>query len=163
MLRQRKTERERWGKKGLVGRALVDGKVMCWKEEWLWICQWSFPSLCPASFPSWRMWKKGGGGKSVQGIKDHSSLLSSSSTFSFLLCCFLYLLFLPFRQSSNILGKWSLSVGRACLVSGKSLNAPSSKMLRLHSGNELLVPVKYSVLQTILPCERELRVQVMCC
>lgn len=71
-------------------------------------------------------------GKSVQGIKDYSFLFILSSPFPSSPFCFLCLLFIPFLQSSHILGKLSLSVGSAFLVPGKSLNAPASELLPLH-------------------------------
>lgn len=151
ILRQR--ERERWRKKGLVGRALVERKVMWRKEE----SGYEFASDLSPFMPCFLstvtyveevgQWEK--------RPRHQTPFFSPVFILYFpLLCCFLYLIFFPFCQSSNILGNFRLSVGHACLVSGKSLNALASEILCLHGGNELLVPVRYSVPQTILTCER---------
>lgn len=95
---------------------------------WLYSCQCSVSSPSPTSFPSGWCRKKGDSGKSIQGIKDHSFLFIVSFFLSFPPFLSPLSFYPSFSSSSDILGKMSLSVRTACLVSGKSFNAPASEM-----------------------------------
>lgn len=123
-------------------------------------CQCSSPSPCPSSFPQWLMQEKGG--QWGQCPECQGPFFPPVFAQVLLPSCRSLCLSLPFQQSSDIGGQLSLGAGTACLVSGKSLDGPTSAVLRRHSGDESLVRVKYPVLQTTHTCERQPRAQITC-
>lgn len=95
---------------------------MWWKEECDYIVANVLPPLPPLlPFLGAYIGRRGTVGKVSKALR---TILSSSSSPLFCLLC---LFFFPFLQVQT-LGRMSLNVGTACLVSSKSFNAPASEI-----------------------------------